>query len=238
MTLRQVADDLWTADTEMRMPLMHLPLRMTVIRIGDALWVHSPIALDDALAREIDALGRVAWLVGPNAFHHLKLRPYHERWPDAELWCPPALAAKRTDLAFRGQLCADMPAAWQGHLEAVRLEGAPKLDEVVFFHAPSKSLVCTDLVFNIQSPRGWAVWPLLKMMGTYKRFAMSNFWKVLAKDRAKLGECVERVLAWDIERVVVAHGEIVEDDARRRLANAVAWMRGGMRELPPARVTT
>jgi hypothetical protein len=61
---------------------------------------------------------------------------------------------------------------------------------------------------------------------------------VLAKDRAKLGECVERVLAWDIERVVVAHGEIVEDDARRRLANAVAWMRGGMRELPPARVTT
>ena len=125
-----------------------------------------------------------------------------------------------TDLSFRGQLCADMPAAWQGHLDAVRLEGAPKLDEVVFFHVPSKSLVCTDLVFNIQSPRGWAVWPLLKMMGTYKRFAMSNFWKLLAKDRAKLGECVERVLAWDIERVVVAHGEIVEDDARRRLAHA------------------
>lgn len=225
MPLRPIADDVWAAESELRMPLMVLPLRMTVIRIDDELWVHSPIALDDALAAEIDALGRVAWLVGPNAFHHLKLRPYHERWPDAELWCPPGLAAKRKDLPFRGQLCGEMPDAWRGHLEAVRLEGAPKLDEVVFFHAPSKSLVCTDLVFNIQDPKGWAVWPLLKMMGTYKRFAMSNFWKVLAKDRGKLREGIERVLAWDIERVIPAHGDIVEDDAGRRFADAVVWMR-------------
>ncbi len=226
MPLAKVAEDLWTAESVMRMPLMHLPLRMTILRIDGALWVHSPIALDDALASEIDALGRVAWLVGPNAFHHLKLRPYHERWPVAELWCPPGLAAKRTDLPFRGQLCGEMPDAWRGHLEAVRLEGAPKLDEVVFFHLPTKSLVCTDLVFNIQDPKGWAVWPLLKMMGTYKRFAMSNFWKVLAKDRGKLREGIERVLAWDIERVIPAHGEIVEDEARRRLSDAVVWMRG------------
>ena len=227
MPLTKLTDELWAAESEMRMPLMRLPLRMTVVRIDGALWVHSPIAVDDALAAEIDALGRVAWLVGPSSLHHLNLRPWHERWPDAELWAPPGLVAKRRNLAFAGTLPESSPPAWRGHIEAIELEGVPKIDEVVFFHVPTGSLVCTDLVFNIQHPQGWGAWPVLAMMGTYKRFAMSNFWKLLAKDRPRLAASVERVLAWDIQRVVVAHGEIVEGDAHRRLAEALAWMRAG-----------
>ncbi|HET6584301.1 MAG TPA: DUF4336 domain-containing protein, partial [Nannocystaceae bacterium] len=216
----------------MRMPFMHLPLRMTVIRIGEALWVHSPVELSDELAREVDELGRVAWIVGPNSFHHLRLRPWRERWPQAELWAAPGLEVKRSDLAFTGVLPTAIPTQWSGHIEAVALEGAPKLGEVVFFHVPSRSLVCTDLVFNIQNPRGWAVWPILKLMGTYKRFAASSFWKLLAKDRARLAASIERVLAWDIERIVMAHGEIVDTEAHRRLADALAWMREGRERAP------
>ena len=42
---------------------------MTVVRLPNSeLWVHSPIPLTDALAGEVQQLGRVAHLIAPNRF--------------------------------------------------------------------------------------------------------------------------------------------------------------------------
>jgi hypothetical protein len=53
---------------------IRLPLpfttRMTVVRLGNgALFMHSPIAFDAALADDLGSMGRVRHLISPNQFH-------------------------------------------------------------------------------------------------------------------------------------------------------------------------
>jgi hypothetical protein len=227
--LKPLADDVWTIDLELRSPGTHLPVRTTILRLpDDALLVYAPFDLDDAMAQEIDALGRVAWLVGPNTYHHLRLRHWLQRWPDAELWSAAALQTKRSDLSFTGVLGeGEAPREWEGVVDHVVLGGAPKLGEVVLFHRPSGTALVCDLVFNVVEPRGFFLRLFMRMTGVFRRFAMSRVWKLLTKDRARMRDDVERILGWDIRRVAMAHGDVLEENARARLADALAWMRGG-----------
>jgi hypothetical protein len=51
------------------------PTRMAVIRLADGrLWVWSPVALDEATKRAVDALGLVSDIIAPNSLHDLALR--------------------------------------------------------------------------------------------------------------------------------------------------------------------
>ena len=51
--------------------------RMGVVKMRDgSLWIHSPIELDDATRREVDALGPVKFVVSPN-YEHVK---YAKQW--------------------------------------------------------------------------------------------------------------------------------------------------------------
>ena len=61
-----------------------------------------------------------------------------------------------------------------GGIDQILIEGAPKLSEVVFFHRASRSLLVSDLFFNVTEPETWATGLLLRMMGTYKRFGRSR----------------------------------------------------------------
>ena len=57
-SLRQLAKDLWVAERPQRFYGLEVGTRMTVMRLVDgSLLLHSPIALDAALRRELDALG-------------------------------------------------------------------------------------------------------------------------------------------------------------------------------------
>lgn len=73
--LKPVADDIWIVDgprIKMSMgPLkVPFPTRMTVLRLPQGIWLHSPIAFDAALADAVAALGPVRWLIAPNKIHY------------------------------------------------------------------------------------------------------------------------------------------------------------------------
>jgi hypothetical protein len=225
MGLRAVAPDLWTAEHPMRFPGgVHLPSRMTVARLPDGdLWVHSPIPIDDALAAEIDALGPVAHVVAPSLYHHVFVPRTLARYPRALLSAAPGLADKRAGLPVADELDGEPSPAWQGSIDQVVIGGVPRMNEVAFFHRPSRTLIVTDLVFNVREPRGWGTALVLRTMGTYKRLGQSRLWGWLAKDRAALRSSVERVMAWDFTRVLPGHGEPVETDARAAMTQAL-WV--------------
>jgi hypothetical protein len=225
--LKPLADDVWTLDLALHSTGMHLPVRTTIVRLpnGDLI-VYSPFELDEATAKALDDLGRVAWLVGPNTYHHLKLRKWQERWPSAELWATAALQKKRPDLKWSGVLGeGDAPAAWAGLVDHVVLAGAPKMGEVALFHRSSGTALVCDLVFNVPEPQGFFLRLFMRVTGVFGRFRTSRMWKFLVKDRARMHEDVERILAWDIRRVVMAHGDVVEHDAHARFVEALAWLR-------------
>ncbi len=78
--------------------------------------------------------------------------------------------------------CKSWP--YQNEIEMLQLQGVPKVNEVVFFHKSTRSLVTTDLVFNIQKPKGWAAFIVLGLAGTYKKFGISRILLNIVKDQS------------------------------------------------------
>jgi Domain of unknown function (DUF4336) len=224
--LQPVGPDLWTAAHTLRFPGgVRLPVRMAVARVaGGALLVWSPIPLDDALAEELAALGRVGHVVAPNLLHHLHAAACLRRYPSAKLYGAPGLGRKRPDLPIAEQLSDEAPPAWRGTIDQIVLQGAPRINEVALFHRPSSTLLVPDLLFNVRTPDGLGAAFVLRVMGTYGRLAQSRLWHIYTRDRRALRESVERLLAWPIRRVLPGHGDPWEGDASA--VRAALWIAG------------
>lgn len=226
MTLRALDRDLWCLDADLRVQAgFHLPIRMTVIRLADGgLWLHSPIAIDEATATAIDALGPVRHIVAPNLLHHLFAGAAAERWPNATLHAPAGLAAKKPALNISRPLAEDT--RWP-ELTIVAIAGAAKIDEHVFIHRASGTLIVTDLLFNVHEVPGLMSPLILRMVGAWKHLAQSRIWRSMVKDRAAAAASVKRLLAHEFSRLVPAHGVIIAGpDTHERVAAALQWMHG------------
>src|SRR5690606_5483787 len=66
--LQRIAEDIWSQETNLRLAAgVRMPCRATIMRLSDGgLVVYSPLAIDDATAKELDAIGDVRFLVAPN----------------------------------------------------------------------------------------------------------------------------------------------------------------------------
>ncbi len=223
--LRKLAEDLWVAERPQRFFGLEVGTRMTVIRLLDgSLLLHSPVQLDAGLCRELDALGPVRFAVAPNRVHHLYAGQVAERYPESRLWVGPGLERKRPDLVFVDILGDEAPSAWKGQVDQVFARGRPYENEVVFFHRASRTLILCDLAFNFgpgaAAPTRW----LMKLLRSYGRFGPSKLDPLLIRDRAAARESLQRILAWDFDRVVIAHGDVLESGGREALRQGYAWL--------------
>jgi Domain of unknown function (DUF4336) len=222
--LNQLAEGVWEATSTLKMPLgVRFPIRMTVLRATDgSLALVSPIALDAATADALDALGEVRLIVAPNLLHHLFAGAAKQRWPRARLVGPEGLAKKRPDLVRDAAL---REGALLPGITAHAVQGAPNIDEYLVHHAPSRTLVATDLVFNVRSGVGFATWLLFTLVaGTFGRLAPSRIWRFAVKDRRAFRASLERVLQSDFDRLVVAHGDVVQAGAKGATRAALAGL--------------
>ncbi len=220
--LTLIPDQLWSvAHTLPIIPGATLPCRMVAARVGPGqLALHSPVPLSDEVAAQLRALGEVVALIAPSTMHHLFMAPCIDHFPEAKVWAAPNLATKRPDLRIDHTLDAETP-PWADALTPLLLRGAPRLSEVVFYHRATRSLLVTDLVFNITTPRGLLAPLVFRMFGTLRRAAISKLWMGAVKDREALGESLREVLRWDIDRLIMAHGEVIDQDASATLRRVI-----------------
>ena len=224
-TLRELDQEIWVADRPQRFYGLEVGTRMTVFRLADgSLLLHSPVALDAELRQELDAIGRVRFTVAPNRVHHLYAGKVAEAYPEARLWVAPGLERKRPDLVFAGVLGDEAPAEWKDQVDQVFFRGRPYENEVVFFHRASRTLILCDLAFNF-GPRAAAPTRLLmRLLRSYGRFGPSKLDPWLIRDRRAARESLGRILTWDFDRVVVAHGDVLESGGREALREGYAWL--------------
>lgn len=236
--LERIADDVWGHLGSVKIGVGRLPTRATVLRLADgALVLYSPLRIDDATAKEIDALGEVRWLVSPNCYHWLYLRAAKERYPHARVFGPSGLKKKIGDFAYE-PLPDSGKIAGLDELDLQLVAGAPAMEEHVAYHARSGSLVCSDLLFNVEECESFAMRMVMRLTGTWRTTAMSRMWKLLVKDRAAAAASAQRILGWSFDRVVVGHGSVITPDAHARAERALEWMvAGAPRALAAARDT-
>lgn len=201
------------------------PTRMAVAVLPDGgAWVWSPIALDRHLERAMEALAPVRHIVSPNKIHHLFLSRWAQRWPDARLHAPPGLARRRRDLTFHAEL-GDVPdPAWSGEIDQAVFRGSLALEEVVFFHRPSRTAIVGDLVQR-HAPRPGLRGLLMRLDHLVgERGSTPREWRATFLQRGPARAARARVLAWEAEQLVVAHGACARHDATSILADALAWI--------------
>ncbi len=200
---------------------------MTVIRLpGERLLLHSPVALDPGLRSSLDSIGRVRYAVAPNRLHHLYAGEVAEAYPDARLWVAPGLERKRPDLAFVAVLGDEAPEEWRDELSQAFFRGRPYENEVAFFHLRSRTLLLCDLAFNFGPSAAAPTRLLMKLLRSYGRLGPSALDPLLIRDRRAARESLERILAWDFERIIVSHGDVLERGGHDTLRRGYAWLLG------------
>ena len=223
--LRALAPDLWVADRPQKFYGLPVGTRMTVIRLADgSLLLHSPVELDAGLRRELDGIGRVRYAVAPNRVHHLYAGRVAESYPDARLWVGPGVERKRPDLVYVAVLGDEAPAEWRGQVDQVFFAGRPYENEVTFFHRASRTLILCDLAFNLREGTAFVTRWLMRSIRSYGYFGPSTLDPWLIKDRAAARASLERILAWDFDRVIVAHGDVLETGGNEQLARGYRWL--------------
>ena len=233
-TLKRVCDDVWIVDGPvirfgMPWPKMPFPTRMTIVRTADdALLVHSPTPLVPSLAAEVEALGTPRWIVGPNRIHYWWIGDWKAAYGAADVYLAPRImeqAGRRMDFPFSA-LDRDGGYPWSGEIETLPVTGS-FMTEVEFFHRASRTLVLTDFIESFEARK---LSPLLRLVarlggvmdpdGQMPRDMRLTF----SKHRAALKDAVEKMIAWDPERVIFAHGKWYERNGADELRRAFRWL--------------
>jgi hypothetical protein len=158
-TLKPVTDGVWIVDGPvirfgylgMKFPF---PTRMTIVQLADGgLWVHSPTQMSPSLKSEVDALGRVRFLIAPNRIHYWWVEEWVAAWPEAMTYAAPGVqeqARSNGRLAdYTADLAQDGEYPWSGEIKMLMVPGG-YLSEAVFFHEATGTLVITDLIQNYE----------------------------------------------------------------------------------------
>jgi hypothetical protein len=231
--LKPVAEGVWIVDSgPMRVLGMPLPVRMTVIRLaGGDMLLHSPTRFDPNLRREIERQGRIHHLVAPNVAHWSFLAAWQQHCPEATNWAAPQLRrraqVRRSGVRLDRDLGDAPPEAWAGEIDQITVPGGGGFREVAFFHRPTRTLVLTDLVQNLEAaklPR--LVRPLARLARVLAPGGRAPVYLrlVVRLKRRAASEAARRLVELAPERVIFAHGSWFDRDAQAALRRSLAWL--------------
>lgn len=229
--LEQVHDALWVAEGEIVSFFgFPYPTRSVITRLenGD-LWVWSPVNLTADLSSEMDCLGSVRHLVSPNKLHHLHLQAWKAAYPEAHLWGPQSTIKKRADLRFREPLQDSPPPEWFADIDQAWFRGSFAMDEIVFFHRPSATAIVADLIQTFSDRflrEHWGWWRFLARLDglTQDQACAPLEWRLSFIHRAPAHRARDKVLSWNCQRVIVAHGEWPRANGKAFLAKSFRWL--------------
>ena len=214
--ITEVTDTVYTVERPQLYNGLEVGARMTILQLDEGLLVHSPVDIDPS---DVEELGEPRWVLAPNLLHHL----YVGTWTDAglEAWAAPGLPGKRPDIAF-DSVVEERASPFGEDVELMPLRCFPMTNEVVAFHRPSRTLIVSDLVFNFAASAPWltraAMWCLCGYPGCrttlLERFGM---------DRDLARREIEAIAEWDFDRLIMAHGEVIETGGKSALLEAFAW---------------
>lgn len=219
-----VHNSVWHAQQPLKFGPISLTTRMTVVRLRDgSLWVHSPIVPTHELIEELQNVGTVRYVVAPNKTHHLFFLAFLNAHPSAQGFIAAGLGSKRPDLSRFPHASHEAP--WGPEIEGFFVEGLPSLNETVWFHSDTGTLILTDLLFCFSEATRGVTGLVAKLLGVHGKLGMSRTMKLSTKDKQAMARSVLPLLSLPVQRVIVAHDQIIDEQPVQKLVQAFAWLR-------------
>lgn len=212
------SENLWSVEGPV--PKMQLRRRMTIARDADrGLTLHNPIALDDASMTELEALGEVQRLVVPNGWHRLDSAVYRERYPRAQLVCPPGARKKVEEVVPVDATYEALETNDEIAFEII--EGLSGVEGVMRVRSPDGvTLVFNDLLFNVAHGPGIGGL-VLRLLGSTGGPRVTRMMRLfVVKDRGATKAQLLRLAATpDLVRVIPGHGGVIDERAAEVLTS-------------------
>lgn len=222
MRLQEFGPDIWIADGPVVKTLgFSFPTRMIVVRLSDGrLWINSPVVATDAEKDGVAALGPVSYLIAPTPLHAWRFEGWAEHFPQAQLFVPPRMKCTSPAMNVLGDT---PPEAWASDLDQMIFRGSAFLDEAYFLHRASKTLVLCDFIQNYP-PRNALFDTLMKAAGIWGGGTPLDIRLSFLFGKTQGRESLEKLLSWDFEKVILAHGDCVVTGAKAFVRNAFSWL--------------
>ncbi len=106
------------------------------------------------------------------------------------------------------------PVYWRQNPELAR---ARSPERMVFLHRHSRTLSLTDTAFLFDTSFPWLTQAVAALGGSYNCLRPSLLERLATVDPVEVKASVEQILRWDFERVIVAHGSVVNEGGKVRL---------------------
>lgn len=237
-TLKSVAENIWIADgpiikMDIKIGMIPFSTRMTVIKLNDgSIWVHSPIEATPNLLAEIDQLGPVKHLVSPNMIHYVYIPQWQTYYPKATAWASPGVnkraASQNIDVSFDQDLTDQAPFEWADDIEQLIFKGSSVIEEVVFFHKSSRTLILADLIENFEPKRTQSFWwrMIYKLAGIAHPDGKTplDLRLTFTGNQEIARKSYHQILAWQPEKIILAHGRWYKENGVAELKRAFRWL--------------
>lgn len=215
LALQTFGPDIWIADgppVSVFGPL-RLPTRMIVVKLGDgSLWINSPVAASRDDMQMVGRLGPVRHLVSPAKLHTWRIASWAAVFPEARCWIPPEI------------LRDEAPQAWAGDLDQAVFRGNAFAQEVEFFHPKSRTLIFNDFIQNYPpQPHRVVLDALLKLSGARNGGVPTDI-KLSFINKGLAQQSLRRLLAWDFDNLIVAHGDWLTGGAKKLVEGSFAFL--------------
>ncbi|RYD34478.1 MAG: hypothetical protein EOP86_10915 [Verrucomicrobiaceae bacterium] len=194
---------------------------VTLIRLRSGkLVIHSTAPFKPEEVAAVRALGEPGWLLDGILRHDTFAKEGRAAFPDIPYLAPEGFSEV---VGFPTRPIVPAPAEWEGELAALEIQGAPSARDTAMLHIASRTLILTELVFNFSDREPlWTKLLLWAGVGGHHHPGMSRPMKAGVKDKAAFQDSLTAILAWDFDRVVVGHGDVIESGGKARLRTALA----------------
>jgi len=204
--------------------------RMIVVKLANGLvWVDSPVSVPFETLKRITELGLVSYLVAATPRHVWRLEAWHTLFPKAQLWAPRTtpLTLKKGHLPFTGMLGDGPNPEWADDFDQLAFKGNPLGEEVLFFHKASRTVILDDLIQIHPRVKGRLLLnALFKLEGVASpQGGVGLDIRLSFTHRNLARRSLEKLLSWDFDKLIIAHGDCIEKDAKPFVEQAFHWLR-------------
>jgi hypothetical protein len=217
--IEKLSDRLWRVEGQ----LDSIKRVMSIGKRADGtLVIHNGIALGDAEMAEIDAWGKVGYILVPNGFHRLDAKVFADRYPDAKVLCPTGARKKVEQVVPVSGAYEEFSA--DANVELFTLDGTKAREGGMIVRGNDTSLVFNDAVFNMPHGKGFTGFVFRRVTGSTGEPKVSRLlkWLVLA-DKAAFRTHLEKLAAVpDLRRIIVSHHMTITDDPAGTLRRVAA----------------
>jgi hypothetical protein len=220
--LLEIDDGILTVVGTIQMPLISFPRRMTVVRLRDRrLIVYSAMALAENEMTKLEQFGTPAFLVVPGVHHRLDAKIWKDRYPAMRVIAPAGVraAAEKAVPVDATEIVTDDP-----DVEFLAVPGTAEQEAALTVRrAGGMTVILNDLIGNMRVASGFSGWAqrLIGVTGDAPVFLPYAKFKIIQDKRALKAQLEKWAADTSLKRVIVSHGEPIEDQPRealRRLA--------------------